>query len=279
MFNFTKFLKMDEKKKQKIVVFVTLTNDDKNLILNGIKIADIFNKELCLVFPLTRSDRKNRNHINIKINEYLVPLAKEMPLLKTSVLIAEENLNNLPDILAGDYEGIILIARASDYKKFSTAVTFSPVPFLFIDPGAPLSAFQKIVMPIDIRKENSDVALWCSWFGRFAKSKIIGVAANEKGRDSQRQIAQNVMLIKKLFQKTGVNHKLLKGEKSSLNNSFEALNFAINSDTDLLVVLGSSVITPLDWIIGLPERKIIHKAGQIPVLLVNPRRDNYILCD
>ncbi len=270
---------MDVKKEQKIVVFVTLTADDKNLILNGIRLAGIFKKELCLVFPFKINNRKDRNFINIKLNEYLIPLAKEMPLLKTSAFIAEEKLIDLPDVLADDYEAIILLARASDYKKFSTSVTHSPVPFLFVDPGAPTSVFQKIVMPIDIRKENSDAAMWCSWFGRFAKSEIIGVAASEKGRVSQRDMAKNVMLIKKLFQKTEVSHKLFKGKKSSFYNSFEALDLAINSDTDLLVILGSSFITPLDWIIGLPERKIISKAGKIPVLLVNPRRDNYLLCD
>lgn len=270
---------MDVKKEQKIVVFVTLTPDDKHLMLNGIRLAGIFKKELCLVYPLKKSDRKDRNLIHTKITEYLAPVSKEMPLLKTSVLITEENIIDLPDLLADDYEAIILVARTPDYKKYSTAVTHSPVPFLFVDPGAPLSAFQKIILPVDIRKENSDAAMWCSWFGRFANSEITGVAAREKGRTSQHQMAKNVMLVKKLFQKTGVKHMLFKGKKSSFLNSFEALDFAINSDADLLVILGSSVITPLDWIIGLPERKIISNAGKIPVLLVNPRRDNYILCD
>jgi hypothetical protein len=64
-----------------------------------------------------------------------------------------------------------------------------------------------------------------------------------------------------------------------LQNSFEALEFALSENADLLILLGSSVITPLDWLIGLPERKIIRNAGNLPVLLVNPRRDNYILCD
>jgi len=57
------------------------------------------------------------------------------------------------------------------------------------------------------------------------------------------------------------------------------LELALSSNCDLLIILGSSNITPLDWVVGLPERKIIDNAGAIPVLIVNPRKDNYILCD
>lgn len=270
---------MDQKKNQKIVVLITLTNADKNLILNGVKTADIFNKELCLLYRLSKKERNNRHSIEKKLDEYLISIKEKNQFLKTSLLITEEKLNDLPEILADDHEAILLVANASAYKKYATAGTRSPVPFLFINPEAPVSSFHKIILPIDLRRENSDTALWCSWFGRFAKSEIIAVAANEKSRDSKRMIMQNVTLTKKLFQKTGVIHKIFKGKRSSFYNSFEAMDLALNTDTDLMVLLGSSVITPLDILLGLPERKIIGKAGNLPVLLVNPRRDNYILCD
>jgi hypothetical protein len=270
---------MSEKKEQKIVVFTTFTPADRNLILNGIKLASVFKKELCLVYLLNRSEVKNSDSIKHKLYEYTIPLKKEIPALNTSVLLLKKNMHEVPDILADDYEAILLIADAEKFKKFSKAVTESPVPFLFINSEAPSSAFKNIVLPVDLRKENSDSALWSSWFGRFNQSEIIAIAANEKHKESQKQIARNVTLAKKLFLKFNVNHKIFKGQKSSLQNSFEALDFALSEKADLMILLGSTVITPLDWLIGLPERKIIRNAGNLPVLLVNPRRDNYILCD
>jgi hypothetical protein len=89
----------------------------------------------------------------------------------------------------------------------------------------------------------------------------------------------NVAICKKLFQKFKIEHKIFRGTKSSLQNSFEALELALSSESDLLVILGSSTITPLDLLIGLPEKKIINRAENLPVLFINPRRDNYILCD
>ena len=138
---------------------------------------------------------------------------------------------------------------------------------------------QKIVLPLDLRKGNNDSALRCYWFGRFNQSEIIVVAANDKSRDSQQQVTQNVIHAKKLFGQLRIAHKMYKGEKGNFQNSFEALQFALKSESDMLALPGSSIITPLDRIIGLPEGKIIKNAQHLPVLLINPRRDNYILCD
>jgi hypothetical protein len=270
---------MEEKKEQKIVVFVSFSQADKNLILTGIKLAGIFSKELCLAYRIRKKETTKREFFRQKLTEFILPLKKEISGLKTSVLLIGEKLRDVPDILADEYEAIILVADSAEYKKYASAVTESPVPFLFINSQSSLSAFKKLILPIDVRRENSDSALWCSWFGRFNKSEITAVAANEKSKDSLQLISRNVLLTKKLLQKSGVLHKIYKGKKSSFKNSYEALDFAISSDADLLVLLGSSVITPLDWLIGLPERKIIQNAGKMPVLLVNPRRDNYIMCD
>jgi hypothetical protein len=270
---------MDEKKEQKIVVFTTLSSSDKNLILNGLNLANVFGKELCLAYRLKKSEEKNRHIFKQNLFGYASSLKEEIPGIRTSVLVLQERMRELPEILADEYEAIMFVADAASFRKFSGAVTESPVPFLFVNTRAPLSTFKKVVLPVDLRKENSDSALWCSWFGRFNQSEIVVVAASDKSHDSQQQVGKNVLFTKKLFQKFNVGHHIFKGSKSSLQNSFEALEFALADKADMLVLLGSSVITPLDWLIGLPERKIIRNAEEIPVLLVNPRRDNYVLCD
>lgn len=269
---------MSEKKEQKIVVLIHLTPVDKSLILNGVKVASIFKKELCLVYRYNKNEKKKRNGIRQKLKEYLVPVKREIPDLKTSVLLIPGPVSEIPEILADDYEAIMLITESLRYKYYSKAAGSSPVPFLFIASDAPVSLFKNIVMPVDIRKENSDSALWCSWFGRFNKAEIVIIAANDKGKNMQRMVGKNIVLSKKLFNKFNISHKIVKGRKSSLGNTFEALDLAKSLKSDLLVILGSSTITPLDWLIGLPERKIINQSENIPILFINPRLDNYFLC-
>lgn len=271
---------MEEVKQQKIVVLLSLLETDKNLILNGIRLATVFNKELCLCYNYSKKEKHENTRLKEKLSDYMKPIKSELSSLKISTLLISESNHKLPEKLADDFEAILLISGASEFRKYATSVSESPVPFLFVDEKEnQLSEFKKVILPIDLRRENSDSVLWCSYFGRFNSSTIVVVAASDKGKDAQRQVSVNVSLSKKLFQKFKIDHKIFRGTKSSFQNSFEALDLALSSESDLLVILGSSVITPLDWLIGLPEKKIIKKAGKLPVLLINPKKDNYILCD
>ncbi len=264
---------------QKISVLLTLSDADKILIFNGIKTAVIFRKELCLVVHHKKRDKRKRALYRQKLQEYLTPLKKELPALTTSSLLLSGSVEDLPERLADDYETILIIVPAGQYRKYAKAAAASPVPFLLVSPEASVSTFKKIVMPIDLRAENSDSALWCSWFGRFNQSEVIAVAEDDKGQEEKKQLAKNVFLTKKLFRKFHIPHKIFKGQRSSLGNAYEALDLAKSSGGDLFILLGSSTITLPDLLIGLPERKIIRQSGNLPILLVNPRRDNYILCD
>ncbi|HCE57418.1 MAG TPA: hypothetical protein DER09_06320 [Prolixibacteraceae bacterium] len=271
---------MAEVKAQKIVVFLQLNEFDKNLILNGIRIATIFKKELCLFYQLKKSEADEKEKIKALLAAYVNPVKNEIPELPVSTLILHDKLHELPDKLADDYEAILLLAGALQFPKYAKALAESPVPFLFVNESiGNISTFKKLVLPVDLRKENSDSALWSSYFGRFNGSGVVVVAASDKNKDEQKQVMLNVALAKKLFGKFKIEHKIFKGAHSSLRNTFEGFELAISSGSDLLVILGSSTITPLDWLIGLPEQKIIKRAGNLPVLVVNPQRDNYILCD
>ena len=271
---------MTEVKHQKIIVFLSLSATDKNLILNGIRIATIFNKELCLCYNYSKKEKSEKEKIREKLTAYLNPVKNELPGLKISTLLLSERSTYLPEKLADDYEAILMIADAKEFKKYGKSLTESPVPFLFVNgQGEFISEFKKLILPVDLRKENRDSALWCSYFGRFNGAGIVVVAATDKGKEENRQVTLNVAICRKLFQKFKIEHKIFRGMKSSLQNSFEGLELALSSNSDLLIILGSSVITPLDLLVGLPEKKIINRAGNLPVLVVNPRKDNYILCD
>jgi hypothetical protein len=271
---------MTEVKHQKIIVFLSFSETDKNLILNGIRLATIFRKELCLCYNYSKKEKNKKDELKEKLAAYINPVKNELPGLKMSTLLLSESSAYLPEKLADDFEAILMIADAKEFKKYGKSLTESSVPFLFVNGQSEyISEFKKLILPIDLRKENRDSALWCSYFGRFNGSVIIVVAASDKGNEEKRQVTVNVALCRKLFQKFKITHKIFRGTKSSLNNSFEALDLAISSKSDLLVILGSSVFTPLDLLVGLPEKKIIKKAGNLPVLVINPRKDNYILCD
>ncbi len=250
------------------------------LILNGLKIASLFHKELCLLYNFPQKEKKHYEKFKNQLTQYSLPVKNTVPGLKVSTLLLSESVANLPGQLSDDFEAVFMVAPSSQFSKYSKAVSESPIPFLFVDETREtVPEFKNLVLPIDLRKETSDSALWSSYFGRFNGTEILVVAANDKDRNNQTQVAKNVVLSKKLFQKFHIPHKIFRGQKSSLRNAFEALELAHSANADFLTILSSSTITPLDLLVGLPERKIIKKAGALPVMVINPRRDNYILCD
>lgn len=268
---------MEEYKAQKIIVATALNDSDKQLIQHGIKLAYVFKKELCLLY--NSSSEKNKLQAKSQLLAYANRIKQELPHLSVSALVLAAAKKELPDILAENHEGVLIVVNAQSLKKWAPALTESPVPFVFVHPESNIMDYNRIVQPVDLRKENSDSALWCSYFGRFNSAEITMVAANDQTKEGKQNVAKNVVLSRKLFAKFNIGHKVYKGSKSSFRVAFEALEYALASDCNLFVLLGSSSITPLDYLIGLPERKIISKAGKLPVLVINPRRDNFILCD
>jgi len=268
---------MGEKMLQKIAVLVDFSTYDKRLITGAIKLSAIFRKELCLVYRLKK--KSFRNEAENRLDESLKVINDIEAGLKLSACIIEGRDSEIPEKMADGHEIILIISDIKKYKEHSSAVLNSPVPFLFLNTQAEELSFKNIVLPVDMRKDISEAAVWSSYFGRFNNSKITVIAANHKGKNEQKQVTNNIIRVKKLLQKFNIEHKIYKGTKSSLQNSFEALGFAQLSNGDMLVLLGSSTITPLDILIGLPERKIIRKAGSLAVLLINARRENYMLCN
>ena len=141
---------MPENKEQRIVVLLSLSNSDKNLILNGIRIATIFGKELCLCYNHSKKENKEIEAFKNKISAYSNSVIKEMPGLRISTLLLSENSRNLPEKLADDFEAIFIITGASVFSKYAKAVEESPVPFLFVNEYCDkFSEFKKLILPID----------------------------------------------------------------------------------------------------------------------------------
>ncbi len=270
---------MKDPKEQKIVVLTELIDSEKNIILHGIKLAGIFQKELCLFYNFKKG-KSNYLHVDEALSGYKAIIRKDIPNLPISTLILDGKLDKLVDRLADDYEAVLVLAPGSLYEKLAKAVRKSSIPFLFIDKKSDtILNYKKVTAPIDLRKENSDVSLWCSYFGRFNRSEIVVAVAKDKEKSNIRQITKNILNMKKLLEKFQVPHKIYKGTKNSFAIQYEALGIAKKNQSELFIMLGSSFVTPVDLLLGLPEEKVLKKCGNLPVMIINPRKDMYILCD
>jgi nucleotide-binding universal stress UspA family protein len=263
---------------QKIAVYLSLNEYDTNLMMAGIRLATVFQKELRLLHVSDKNE--NPGKAESELARYAEKIRGSLPDLAISTSAIKHPGNSFARVLSDEMEAIVLVAGASRFKELAKPLRKSPIPFLFIHEKETFdSAFRKVIVPVDMRQQNKDSLLWSVFFGRNNHSEIIAIGANDRNKEGRKNVAAHLHSLKKLLIKSDVPHKIYRGERGSLSIQREALETAGRLQADLMILLGSSFVTWLDLLIGLPEEKIIKAAGNLPVLVVNPRRETYLVCD
>jgi hypothetical protein len=264
--------------RQKIVVYLRLNEWDTNLILSGLRLASNFGKELCLFYQVSGAYHPEQTDQQLK--NYRENIQKAHPDIPVSILVGPFRKGKLAAILADEHEAIMLVAGASVFKKLANSLLNSPIPFLFIPEQTYTNPdFVKIVYPVDLRKQNKDVLKWILYFGKYHHSEIVAIGANDKSLSNRNMVASHLTSLKKMLLKYGIIHHIYRGRVNSLRIHNEGFEAAIQLHAGILVLLGSSYITLLDLVIGLPEEKIIKHAREMAVLVVNPKRETYLVCE
>jgi len=263
---------------QKIVVFLGLGEYDANLIPYGVGLATVFRKELCLFYHATGVYQADKCDLQLK--EYRYSVQNHNPTLPVSILIAPFRKDKLAAVLSDEHEAILMVVGSSSFRRLSQSLQNSPIPFLFVNEKKPANVdFSRIFFPVDLRKQNKDAMKWIFYFGRYAGSEIIVIGAEDKWKSYREQVTSNLTAIKKNLLKYGINHKIYRGSRGSLGIHNEGFEAASRLHAGMMVLLGSSVFTLLDLILGLPEEKIVRRAKETAILVINPRRETYLVCE
>jgi nucleotide-binding universal stress UspA family protein len=263
-------------KDQKIIVWCNTSHQLKNAILDAIYLASVFKKDLCLF--ANYKNQKEKNKLEERIQGYASFIHEKMPSLKFSTLLTEGKLKNLIFSLGSDYNCIVLCCGSRVSNKLLQAFYKAQFPFFFSSETVSdftNGKFKDLCIPVDFRESTKDALIWSSYFARFNGSFIQLLTANEQTDPQQNnKVESNINAALKLFEKINYTPKIVHSKKSSWNIH----NEAFKQKTDLVVFSGSYYVTFFDRLIGSFEKRLINKHN-VPVLLTNPRIENYILCD
>ena len=263
---------------QKVFVICDFSEQMKEVIVHGARMADVLHKELCLLAfwksknqKISCREKTNRITENIKTN---------LPNLQVSSLILQGSLRAQIENLVDQYNAVLVVIHQTDLKNGLSALRESSIPFLFVNGSLPeFLQYKNILVPVDFRKASKETSLWASYFGRFNKSHIQVIYAHETNLDQKNRLTRNVEFFKKFLSSLNVRYSLVEGKSTSWGIWNETLTNAKIWQGDAMIVSGSSSFSLLDLLIGLPEKKIIRQAGYLPVLMINPRKDICVLCD
>ena len=168
---------------------------------------------------------------------------------------------------------IFELTKNADIQRYLNVCRGLRVPYLFVRTDAKF-CLEQISLPVSFLIEDKEKAPFASAFGRFLKSKILIYSPKDYGSKAR----QNINQMKTLFNSFSLDYEEKQGKKDSFGIEREAAQNAENDNCGMVIISASREYGLDDIIFGSKEKKILQKT-QIPILLINPRADLYVLCD
>lgn len=165
-------------------------------------------------------------------------------------------------------------ASKQDTKRFLRLARELRIPYLFTKNYLPQNGdINSVLAPITYLPEEKEKAPWATHFGKFGHCTTHILAPNDKGSRAKK----NVAFAQKLLSAEKCTFKTHNGTKRSYSNWKEIITYANRLKVSIILYSASREYSLDDLFFGPYEQKLILKSD-IPVLLINPRDDLYVLC-
>ncbi len=150
------------------------------------------------------------------------------------------------------------------------------IPYMFLpnDLDACCAKWDVLILPIRTLPEDKELGVFASPLARKLRAKVRLVLA----RAYSSRVATTSEQLKSLFKKQQLTHDVVQGNKYSEKIAAESLKYRVREESACLLMSASRAYGLDDLFWGPPEWHILRKSI-VPVMLINPRGDLYVLCD
>lgn len=138
---------------------------------------------------------------------------------------------------------------------------------------------QNVALVVEFKKETKEKFIWASYFARFNHSVVHALHYDYKDEMLRRKWFDNMKFLHRLFSALGIGFTPHVIPDKSTFEDVNALRYCAEQHYDLLVSVTTDERDLLEFFIGTQERRTIVNSQHIPVLLLNPREDLYVICD
>jgi len=183
---------------QKVVVFCDFSETMKDVIVHGVRMADILKREVCLL--AFWKDKNQKDLLHEQLQRTSVKLKSNLPNQVISILLLEGNLRKNIDKLVSSYNAVLIVMHQSQVKHGLKAFRESTIAFLFVNGSSPeFLQYKSILLPVDCRKASKEASLWPSYLGRFNQSMVYLISANDTDADQLHTLKTNLRFKQKFF--------------------------------------------------------------------------------
>lgn len=240
-------------------------------VLSAQSLATALKKDLALCMF---ADGKENENI---CKDLILSFLEEKNMKNTEILIKSDTDSLLE--VCEELEASFLFVQLENNKAKNIKYDLKQcrelrIPYLLWMPFfSPLQS-SKVLVPVGFLEEEIEKAQFASAFGRFCKSEITVLQANDYGSKAKRTVEKMLAL----FEKFNLNYLVEKAQKDSYKFEKEAVLKAEKENFDIIIISASREYGLDDIIFGSKELHLV-KQSNVPILLVNPRGDLYALCD
>ena len=146
----------------------------------------------------------------------------------------------------------------------------SKVPFVIVQSPPESGKFEKVVFPVDFRKENKEKNSWVNYLSNYYKCKFFVFKQDFRDKAFKNKVISNLTFTRKFFDSKNIDYEIqvARGKK---NFAVETIEFAKEINADLILIMTTKDIGLADYMMGADEQKIIANNARIPVMCINPR--------
>ena len=202
----------------------------------------------------------------------------DMKIEVDSLAVRSSGVSELNNICETDEVSFLFIQllkqETQAIKKYLNACRELRIPYVLYKDSFAEMNFSKIIVPVNFLIEEIEKAQFAAAFGRFCDAEIILLQAKDYGSKA----AANINKITMVLDKFNLHYQVEKGKKDSFKIEFDAVNY-VNQHPCGLIIASASREYGLDDIVFGPKELHLIKKSPVPVMLINPRGDLYVLCD
>lgn len=242
---------------------------------HAIRVAKRVNNEISLVHIVKKAsevaDAKKRLEETVEktvVEHQIKPkvIVKEGTIFTTIGETADEVHANL--VIMGTH-GIRGMQKLTGSWALKVIVS-SKVPFIIVQEPPENNSFDKIVLPINFKKENKENVVWINYLATYYKSEFHIIRAHHTDPLFKKGVESNIIFIKRFFDAKNINYEISSAEGKK-DFAKEAIEFATKIDAGLILTMATKGIGLADYVLGANEQYIIANSAKIPVMCINPR--------
>ena len=255
-----------------ILTIIQNINTASSLIMGVHQLAQKLGKKFGVMMLHVSEGKKEKRQIALE------SLFEEMMINPDFIAIRSSGLNELNKICEKEEVSFlfyqILDLTTNTIQKHLNACSDLRIPYVIYKNKDTELKFDKVIVPVNFLIEEIEKAQFAAAFGRFVNSELTLLQAKDYGSKA----ATNIAKISSVLDKFNIKYKVEKGRKDSFKIELDAVNNVRQHDYDLIIASASREYGLDDVLFGPKELHLIRKSP-VPVMLINPREDLYVLCE